>query len=124
MNQSQDQFKPGQRVVVTQQIAQRDEVWTTHVTGEVLRYEQRKTGSWYAGAKDDKLWLDRLTLRKDDGEIVMCHLDPYTHVQWLADAAPADADSSTPSDDHEAADQASDSPDASAAEETPAADAA
>lgn len=87
------QFKPGQRVVVTQQIAQRDEVWTSHVTGEVVRYEQRKTGSWYAGAKDDKLWLDRLTLRKDDGEIVVCHLDPYTHVQWLAEATPADSGS-------------------------------
>ena len=92
MSQSKDQFKPGQRVVVTQQIAQRDEVWTSHVTGEIIRYEQRKTGSWYAGAKDDKLWLDRLTLRKDDGEIVVCHLDPYTHVQWLANATPEASD--------------------------------
>jgi len=91
-----DAFKPGQRVVVTQQIAQRDEVWTSHVTGEIIRYEQRKTGSWYAGAKDDKLWLDRLTLRKDDGEIVVCHLDPYTHVQWLADATPTASGSSEP----------------------------
>lgn len=96
MNKPSDQLKPGQRVVVTHQIAQRDEVWTTHITGEVLRYEQRKTGSWYAGSKDDKLWLDRLTLRKDDGEIVVCHLDPYTHVQWLVSDPPTVSDGNEP----------------------------
>ena len=48
--------------------------------GTVQRYEQRKTGSWFAHAKDDKLWLDRLTLQKDDGEIVVCVLDQYSHV--------------------------------------------
>lgn len=98
MNQSTDQFKPGQHVVVTQQIAQRDEVWTTHVAGEVIRYDRRKTGSWYAGAKDDKLWLDRLTLRKDDSEIVVCHLDPYTHVERLADVSPAASADADPAD--------------------------
>ena len=94
-----DQFSPGQKVVVTQQIAQRDRAWSIKVTGVVVRAQQAKTGSWYAGAKDDKLWLDRLTLRKDDGEIVVCNLDAYTHVDVLAaapaaaagDAAPAEA---------------------------------
>lgn len=76
-----DQFSPGQKVVVTQQIPQRDEVWTTRVEGEVVRYEQKKTGSWYAHAKDDKLWLDRLVLKKDDGEIIVCNLDAYTRVE-------------------------------------------
>ncbi|MEX0887070.1 MAG: hypothetical protein WD009_11585 [Phycisphaeraceae bacterium] len=80
MTQPLDEFKPGQRVLVTQQIPQRDEVWTTQVAGTVVAYEQRKTGSWYAHARDDKLWLDRLTLRKDDGEIVMINLDNYTRV--------------------------------------------
>lgn len=81
MSQPTDEFQPGQRVVVTQQIPQRDEVWTSQTAGAVVRYEQRKTGSWFAHAKDDKLWLDRLTLRKDDGEIVVFNLDPYTHVE-------------------------------------------
>jgi len=81
MNQAIDEFKPGTRVTVTQQIPQRDEVWTLAVTGTVLRFEQRKTGSWFAHAKDDKLWLDRLVLRKDDGEIVVCNLDNYTHIE-------------------------------------------
>ncbi len=76
-----DQFSPGQKVVVTQQIPQRDEVWTTRVVGEVVRYEQKKTGSWFAHAKDDKLWLDRLVLKKEDGEIIVCNLDAYTRVE-------------------------------------------
>lgn len=83
MGQTTDQFKPGQKVMVTQQIPQRDEVWTNKVGGEVVRYEQRKTGSWYAHSKDDKLWLDRLVVRKDDGEIVVFNLDPYTHVELV-----------------------------------------
>lgn len=82
-------FEPGQRVVVTQQIPQRHEVWTATVEGSVQRFEQKKTGSWFTHAKDKKLWLDRLTLRKDDGEIVVCVLDRYTRVQILGPAQPA-----------------------------------
>jgi hypothetical protein len=78
-----DQFKPGQRLTVTQQIAQRDETWPISVTGVVVRLEQTKTGSWYAHAKDDKLWLDRLVLKKDDGEIIVLNLDQYTHIEAL-----------------------------------------
>ncbi len=84
MSQSIDQFTPGQRVVVVQQIPQRDEVWTTRITGVVVKYEQKKTGSWFAHAKDDRLWLDRLTIKKDDGEVCVCNLDSYTHVEVAA----------------------------------------
>lgn len=87
MNQPTDEFRPGQRVIVIQQIPQRDEVWSTQTEGEVVRYEQKKTGSWYAHAKDDRLWLDRLVLRKDDGEIVTLNLDSYTHVETVEDQA-------------------------------------
>jgi len=83
MTPTTDQFKPGSRVQVTQQIPQRDEVWTTHTTGTVLKFDQLKTGSWYAHSKDDKLWLDRLTLRLDDGEIIELILDKYTHVETV-----------------------------------------
>ena len=78
MDRTADHYEPGQRVTVTQQVQHKK--WTSRVTGTVVRYEQRKTGAWYAHAKDAKLWLDRLVLRKDDGEIVECNLDPYTHV--------------------------------------------
>lgn len=89
MAQATDAFRAGQRVKVTQQVPQRDEVWTTVLEGRVLLFEQRKTGSWFAHAKDDKLWLDRLTIAKDDGELVVINLDQYTHVDVLADAPEA-----------------------------------
>ena len=85
MSHPSDDFQPGQRVEVTQQIPQRDEVWTSKSEGVVVRYEQRKTGSWYAHAKDDRLWLDRLVVRKDDGELVTFNLDNYTHVEVVND---------------------------------------
>lgn len=81
MDQTTDEFKPGQRVVITQQIPHHFEVWTSQFAGTIVRYEQLKTGSWFAHSKDHKLWLDRLVIRKDDGEIVFCNLDGYTHVE-------------------------------------------
>jgi len=76
-------IKVGQTVKVIQQIVQRDEVWSLETLGEVVKVEQSKTGSWYAHGKDDKLWLDRLHLRKDDGEIVVCNLDRFSRVEVL-----------------------------------------
>src|SRR5438552_4181410 len=68
------QLKPGARVKVTQQIAARDYTWTTEVNGAVVQFEQKQTGSWFAHSKNDKLWLDRLVIRKDDGEITSLNL--------------------------------------------------
>ena len=73
--------KPGKRVRVTQQLAQRDRVWTNTIEGVVTQFQQAKTGSWFAHAKDDQLWLDRLELRKDDGELVTLNLDQYTVIE-------------------------------------------
>lgn len=82
MNTPSQQFAPGQKVAVTQQIPQRDgDCWTTTIVGKVVRFEQEKTGSWYAHAKDDKLWLDRLVLEKEDGEITELILDKYSHIE-------------------------------------------
>ena len=81
MKHTVDHFEPGRRVVVTQQIPQRDEAWTLQTEGQVVRYEQAKTGSWFAHSKDDRLWLDRLVIKKDDGEVVVFNLDSYTHVE-------------------------------------------
>ena len=86
MSHATDTFTPGQRVQIKQQIPQRDDVWVTAFEGQVVKSEQRKTGSWFAGSKHDKLWLDRLIIRKDDGEIIYVNLDQYTHVELLADA--------------------------------------
>lgn len=105
MAHATDSFRPGQQVVVTQQIPQTRRVWTTQTAGAVVRYEQRKTGSWFAHAKDDRLWLDRLVVRKADGEIVVFNLDQYTHVEVTADAPAGESGdaASTAADPAEAA---------------------
>lgn len=74
-------FLAGQRVKVTQQVPRQQGSLSATVEGLVVRYEQSKTGSWYAHAKDDRLWLDRLVLKKDDGEIVTLNLDQYTSIE-------------------------------------------
>jgi len=78
---------PGARVKVTQQIAARDHTWTTTHAGTIVDYCQKTTGSWYAHSKNDKLWLDRLKLRKADGEITTLNLDDYTVIEIESDAA-------------------------------------
>jgi hypothetical protein len=75
---------PGARVKVTQQIAGRDYTWTTTITGTITEYAQKETGSWYAHSRDDKLWLDRLAIRKDDGEMTTLNLDDYSVVEVIS----------------------------------------
>jgi len=78
-------LRPGVRVKVIQQIAGRDYTWTTEVAGTVVEYQQKQTGSWFAHSKNDKLWLDRLLLRKTDGELTTLNLDAFSHVEILTD---------------------------------------
>ncbi|MCC6661757.1 MAG: hypothetical protein IT437_12825 [Phycisphaerales bacterium] len=73
----------GQRVRITQQTPRGSGAQTISVEGVVLRTGQQKTGSWFAHSKDSKLWLDRLEIRKDDGELVVCNLDQYSRVEAL-----------------------------------------
>ena len=80
---------PGARVRVTQQMPHRDQAWSSVTEGVVRRYRQSKTGSWFAHAKDDRLWLDRLELRLDDGEFVVLNLDQYTVIEEVSEAAPS-----------------------------------
>ncbi|MBT8484268.1 MAG: hypothetical protein HKO59_14700 [Phycisphaerales bacterium] len=79
-----DVLQPGHRVRVLQQMPHRDRTWSSAVEGEVVRYRQAKTGSWFAHAKDDQLWLDRLEIRLDDGELVTLNLDQYTVIESAA----------------------------------------
>lgn len=72
-----------------QQIAARHYTLTSDIVGTVVAYQQRQTGSWYAHAKDDKLWLDRLTLKKDDGELTTLNLDEFSRIETLGEAAAA-----------------------------------
>ena len=74
---------PGTRVRVTQQMPQTHAVWSTTVEGTVVRWRQDRTGSWFAHGKDDKVWLDRLEVRRDDGELVILNLDHYSLIEPL-----------------------------------------
>ena len=84
-------LRPGARVKVTQQIAGRDYTWTSEIRGTVVSYEQKQTGSWFAHSRGDKLWLDRLTIRKDDGELTTLNLDEFSHIDIEQEAPPQTA---------------------------------
>ena len=74
------QLTPGVKVTVTQQIPHRKHTWTNEVRGTIVSYEQKQTGSWFAHSKGDKLWLDRLKLRRVDGELLTLNLDEYSKI--------------------------------------------
>jgi hypothetical protein len=77
-------LRPGQRVRITQQVAARHYTLTTPIEGVVVRIEQKQTGSWFTHARNNRLWLDRVVIRRDDGEIMTLNIDPYTHVEVMA----------------------------------------
>lgn len=81
---------PGARVRITQQIAARHYSMGTVIEGTIISYEQKTTGSWFAHSRDDKLWLDRVQLKKADGEISWLNLDDYSNVE-LIESAPLGA---------------------------------
>ncbi len=81
---------PGARVVVTQQIPHGNRDWVQQVRGTVVSFQQRPTGSWFAHSRGDRLWLDRLLIRKDDGEISMLNLDEFSAVQLDTSPPPGD----------------------------------
>ena len=74
---------PGVRVRITQQIAARHYAFTTPVEGTVVSLARKPTGSWYTHGASSKLWLDRIVLRKADGEISTLNLDDFSHVEVL-----------------------------------------
>ena len=76
-------LQPGQRIRVNQTINGRDKTWTTRVEGTVLSCQAEPTGSWYAHGKNDRLWLQRIRLKKDDGEMTTLALDQNSLVTIL-----------------------------------------
>lgn len=83
-----DDFKPGQRIRILQEIERREGNWRTEVVGVIEQVVLEKTGSWFAHAKDDKYWLLRVRLRKDDGELTTVVVDPLTRIEPVGNAAP------------------------------------
>ena len=91
MSMQQTDYRPGQRVRITQQVLRLDRpgggTMATSVEGVILRAYQAKTGSWFAHSKDKKLWLDRIEIRKDDGELVVVNLDQNSNIEMLGEGA-------------------------------------
>lgn len=77
------EINPGQRVRITMQHPKQSGDLLNSVEGTVLRFGQTKTGSWYAHSKDGKLWLDRVEIKKSDGELTVCNLDQYSKIEIL-----------------------------------------
>ena len=80
-DQQTSRYAPGSVVRITQQIPRRTDTVTATITGTIVRQERQPSGSWYARNKDNQVWLDRLVVRKDDGEITILNLDEYTVVE-------------------------------------------
>ena len=81
MDNLPEQLKPGTKVKVIQQIPARDRTWSSEVVGTIIAVGSSKTGSWYAHARNSRLWLDRMTIRKDNGEISNLNLDRYSRIE-------------------------------------------
>ena len=86
---TKQEIKPGQRIRILQEIERREGNWNSETVGEVLAVEAQQTGSWHAHGKDNKLWLTRIRLRKDNGEITTVVCDPATRLEILSGAASA-----------------------------------
>lgn len=81
------QFPPGTPVTVTQTLDLGSKTIAAETVGVVEACERLPTGAWFAHGKDKKLWLDRLKLRKVDGEVTLLVLDDNTIIAKL-EAAP------------------------------------
>ena len=82
---TQPRIEPGTRIRVTQEIDRREGNWRNQVVGTVLSVEPAPTGSWHAHGKDDKLWLNRIRLEKQGGEITTIVVDRHTRIEPLDD---------------------------------------
>ena len=76
-------LKIDQHVRIEQVIHTREGDWTHMTEGKIVALEPRPTGSWFAHGKDDRLWLYRIRLEKEDGELVEMNTDRDTRVSVL-----------------------------------------
>jgi len=87
MKRLEAQFPIGTPVRVTMTTNFRDRALTSHAFGTIEAWDRLPTGSWFAQGKNDKLWLDRVRLRKVDGEISLLVIDDATTIAKLEPAA-------------------------------------
>ena len=79
-------LKPGQRVRIIQEIDRREGNWQCKLVGKVVWARSEPTGSWFAHGKNGKLWLGRLRVEKEDGELTTIVVDQHTRLEVLDDA--------------------------------------
>ena len=82
---AEQEIKPGQRIRIFQEVERREGNWAHETVGIVLSVKPEQAGSWHARGKNDKLWLTRIRLRKDSGEITTSVSDQRTRLEVLAD---------------------------------------
>ena len=78
-------LKVGQKVRIRQKIDRREGDWHTELVGTIREIRQQKTGSWFAHNRDNKVWLYRIHLQKESGEISVLTIDQWTQVELLSD---------------------------------------
>jgi len=83
LSSTQTQFPPGTPVCVTMLTRFRDREIESRVVGTVEAWDRLPTGSWYAHEKDDVLWLDRVRIRRVDGEMTLLVIDDATTIARL-----------------------------------------
>ncbi|MEQ9096271.1 MAG: hypothetical protein RIE32_08420 [Phycisphaerales bacterium] len=78
-----ENLTPGAKVRITQQFPRMSGTMVSTIEGVVVRVGQEKSGSWFAHTRDNKVWIDRVELRKKDGELVVLNLDRFSAVEIL-----------------------------------------
>ena len=73
----------GTRVRVTQSFQAGAASVEAEVEGVVDAWESEPTGSWYAHGEGGRLWLNRLRLRKDDGELTLLVIDERSRIEQI-----------------------------------------
>ena len=74
------QLSRGTLVRVIQQIHQSDPSYSAEIVGVIEDWYEDPTGAWFAHGRKGKLWLQRLRLRKVDGEISVLTVNDQTRI--------------------------------------------
>jgi hypothetical protein len=81
-----EDVRPGDHVKITQRIKVGLKIWTTDVSGTVVRTERRREGLAVKRNFDDKVFSDLILLKKDGpvaGEETTVTLDEFTHIERI-----------------------------------------
>ena len=73
----------GSKLRIEQTIRYRNRSWSSTLVGTVRGVRREPTGSWFAHAPRGRLWLWRIELQKDDGEVTRVVVDDETRITRL-----------------------------------------